>query len=186
MTVPRRAAGALLAFALLGLAAPRPVRAFRFDQIASDLSLTADEKAKLASGAPVARTVHASNERELAVGLAIRIPGSPDALAKRLIAGLALQEDPQVLARGSITTGAPADFAGVRIDADTARAYLAAAPGEALNPRSARSSRAGTRPITSAGLPGSPRTRAARGRNASAPTWRPRPARRSSSAATHL
>jgi hypothetical protein len=133
MASSRPLATMVLAGVLAALPAAGPVRAVSFDQVARELALSTDERAQLASGAAVTREVKASNARELAVGLAIRIPGPPAALASSLLEGLALQEDPDILERGPIRTASLADFAGVHIDADTARTYLAAAPGSALN-----------------------------------------------------
>jgi hypothetical protein len=137
MTSPGCVATTILAGVLAALAAAGPARAVSFDQIARELSLSADERAQLASGAAVTREVKASNARELAVGLAIRIPGPPATLAKSLLEGLALKENPDILEKGPIQSGSLAEFAGVHIDADTARTYLAAAPGSALNLSSA-------------------------------------------------
>lgn len=122
------------AFALLlGVAVATAARAVSLDQIASDAGLTAAERAQLEQGQVVSRTLDSSNPRELAVGLAVKIMLPPAKLAQELFDGLALREMPDLMARGPITSGALSEFAGVKLDAATAQAYLAAQPGQALN-----------------------------------------------------
>jgi hypothetical protein len=82
----------------------------------------------------VTREPASSNSRELAIGLAIQSPRPPGEVARELLDGVALREDPDVLARGPISKGALSEFAGVALEgSDAASAYLAAAPGETLN-----------------------------------------------------
>jgi len=127
-----RAAAALSAPLLL--AAATAAHAFTLAEIESDIGLTADQRAQLESGQVVSRTVSSANERELAVGLVVRIPSPPEQLAKQLVDGLTLRKNPDVLGRGAIKTGDVGDFAGVKLaNAAAAQAYLAAKPGSALN-----------------------------------------------------
>jgi hypothetical protein len=82
----------------------------------------------------VSRTVANSNERELAVGLAVEIALPPADLAKQIMSGMVQRQNPDVLGRGTIATGAIGDFKGVKLaNAAAAKAYLAAKPGDALN-----------------------------------------------------
>ena len=128
----RRVAPGLLLIA--GLAAGFQARSVTLAEIEADLALTSQERARLESGQVATRTVANSNERELAVGLAVKIDRPPAELAKQLLDGLAQRQNPDVLGRGAITTGALSEFSGVKLaDAAAARAYLAARPGTALN-----------------------------------------------------
>ena len=129
----QRALSLLVAGAALLAAAP-VARPFTLAAIESDLKLSSDERAQLEKGEVVTRTVSNATERELAVGLAVRIQSPPAELAKQLLDGLSLRENPDVLSRGAISTGALQDFAGVKLqDAAAAQAYLQAKPGSALN-----------------------------------------------------
>jgi hypothetical protein len=134
----RRAPIADRAVAALALAAAlvvgAPARAFTLAEIESDLAMSAQQRAQLEKGQVVSRTVASSNERELAVGLAVKVDRPPAELAKQLLGGLAQRQNPDVLKRGTISSGALADFAGVKLkDAAAAQAYLSAKPGSALN-----------------------------------------------------
>jgi hypothetical protein len=130
----RARAVSLRAAVVLALALAAPAHPDTAAEIASELGLSADERARLERGEVVTRDPQTSNERELAVGLAIRIRRAPAELARELLDGLALRQDPNVLAHGPISTGAIQEFAGVGLEsADAARGYLEARPGEALN-----------------------------------------------------
>ena len=131
-------AGLGLAVLAAMLAAGAPARALTLAEIEKDLALSSSEKAQLESGKVVSRTVANSNERELAVGLAVKIDRPPADLAKELLSGLAQRQNPDVLGRGAIKSGDIAEFAGVKLkDAAAAQAYLSVKPGDSLNLSSA-------------------------------------------------
>jgi len=127
-----RAAAALVLAAALAAAAP--ARALTLAEIEGDLGLSSQERARLERGQVLSRTVPNSNERELAVALAVKIDLPPAELAKQLLGGLAQRQNPDVLGRGVISTGALSEFSGVKLaNAAAAQAYLSAKPGGALN-----------------------------------------------------
>src|SRR5262245_35454089 len=89
-------AAAVLALAA-ALAAGAPAGSCPHAETEKDLAMTSQERAQLEKGQVVSRTVANSNERELAVGLAVKIDRPPADLAKQLMSGLVQRQNPDVL-----------------------------------------------------------------------------------------
>jgi hypothetical protein len=118
------------------LAALCPASAWAVDakQVLAKLGFPADTHGRVMAGELVSRDVKSSNDRELATGLAFFVKESPKALLEDLRAGLLLQVDENTLAHGEIQASASlADFAGVKLDAEEAKAYQKAEAGGDLN-----------------------------------------------------
>jgi hypothetical protein len=108
------------------------------DAVLTEMGLSASEKQRILKGEFVTAEVGAVSERDLSFAVAFLVKTSPDALSKRAVDGVLLLDDPQVKAYGKLTTpGSLADFSGLQITDDEARALVSAAPGDAMNASSA-------------------------------------------------
>ena len=124
----------VIAVLALAIGTPALAQAVDAKQVLTKLGFPADTHGRVMAGELVSRDVESSNDRELATGLAFFVKESPKALLEDLRAGLLLQVDENTLAHGEIQAAASlADFAGVKLDAEEAKAYQKAEAGGDLN-----------------------------------------------------
>jgi hypothetical protein len=104
------------------------------DQVLTDLRLSAADKQRVHNGEFVSADIPAVSERDLALAMAFVVTTSPDALARRVVAGDLVTADAQVRAHGAIKgSGSVADFAALTLTRDEAQALSGAEAGDALN-----------------------------------------------------
>src|SRR5262245_11396214 len=104
------------------------------DQVLTDMGLSAADRETVLKGEFVTADVPAASERDLSFAIAFLVSKtSPEALAKQVLSGDLVSSDAQVQAHGEIKgAGNLADFAGLKITADEARALGSAKAGEAV------------------------------------------------------
>jgi len=104
------------------------------DAVLTDAGVSAGDKQRALGGEFVTFDIPTVSERDLSIGIVFLVKATPDALAKEVVLGELLRDDPQVQAHGEITgAGAAANFAGVKVDAKSAARFAGAEPGEGLN-----------------------------------------------------
>jgi hypothetical protein len=104
------------------------------DQVLTDLRLSAADKQRVQNGEFVSADIPAVSERDLALAMAFVVTISPDALAKRVVAGDLVTADAQVRLHGEIRgSGSVADFAALTLTRDEAEALSGAEAGDTLN-----------------------------------------------------
>ena len=104
------------------------------DQVLSDFGLSADDKQRVLNGEFVTPDLSNVSDRDLAVAVVFLVKTTPESLAKQIITGDLITQDPQVQAHGRFsTTGSLADLAGLKIGNNAAQALAGAQPGESLN-----------------------------------------------------
>jgi len=105
------------------------------DQVVADMGWSAADKQSILKGEFVTADQAGVSERDLAFALAFLVNRStPDAIAKQLVAGDLVSADAQVQAHGVVSgSGSLADFAGLKITADEAKALSSAKAGNATN-----------------------------------------------------
>lgn len=132
----RRALTVLLVLAATGLlsfpdTAPAQPGA---DQVLTDVGLSARDRQRVLNGEFVTANVAGVSERSLSFAIAFLVTTSPEALSQQVVAGTLIRADAQVQAHGGISdAGSLADFAGLTITNEEARALAQARPGRALN-----------------------------------------------------
>lgn len=125
--------GVVSAVTLLGLA-PSAQAQPSADQVLSDFGLSADDKQRVMNGEFVTPDLSNVSDRDLAVAVVFLVKTTPESLAKQIITGDLITQDPQVQAHGRFsTTGSLADLAGLMIGNDAAQSLAGAQPGESLN-----------------------------------------------------
>jgi hypothetical protein len=104
------------------------------DEVLTEMGLSAAEKQRVMKGEFVTSDIGSVSERDLSFAVAFLVKASPETLSKYSIEGAAIiAADTQVQAYGKLTApGAPADFAGLKLTDEEARA-LTSASGDALN-----------------------------------------------------
>ena len=104
------------------------------DQLLTDMRLSAADKQRVLNGEFVTADVPAVSERDLSFAIAFLVKTSPEALGKQVVSGDLVTADAQAQAYGEIKgAGSLADFAGLKITSDEARALASAKAGDALN-----------------------------------------------------
>ena len=127
------ALGAATAASVLCLAQPAPAQPSA-DQVLTDMGLSSDDKQRVLNGEFVASDVTNVSDRDLSMSIAFVVKTSPDSLAKQVVAGKLVKDDPQVQLEGEFKgPGSLADLAALKITADEARTLSAAKAGAALN-----------------------------------------------------
>jgi len=116
-------------------AAPLAAQTITAEQIADGLGLSAGDKKKLAAGEIVTTEVEGSNDKELAVGLALVVPAGLDQIAASVTKGTTLDANSAILAHGEIDPAQvdAAAFAGVTLPDSEVAELLAAEPGSEFN-----------------------------------------------------
>jgi hypothetical protein len=98
------------------------------------LPLSDAQKAAFARGEIVTAEPKATNERELSFALGFVIRRPPAGIVDDVLKGEVLAKNPDVVARGDLTSGAPAEFAGLHLAGpDAAQEWVEAEPGGKLN-----------------------------------------------------
>jgi hypothetical protein len=104
------------------------------DHVLADMGLSAADKQRVLSGEFVTASVPAVSDRDLSFAIAFLVKTSPDALGQQVVAGHLVTADTQVQAFGEIKgAGNLADFAGLKLTSDEARALAGANAGDTLN-----------------------------------------------------
>ena len=104
------------------------------DAVLTEMGFSAAEKQRVLKGEFVSSEIGAVSERDLSFAVAFLVKTSPEALSKRVVEGALLTADAQVRSYGKLTEkGGLADFAGLRIADEEARALSSAAPADAVN-----------------------------------------------------
>lgn len=123
--------------ALLLAAACQPAAAHAepsADQVLTEMQLSAADKQKVLNGEFVTASVPSVSERDLSFAVAFLVKTSPEALAKQVVTGDLVTADAQVQTYGEIKGGGSlADFAGLKITGDEAKAFAGVKPGDAFN-----------------------------------------------------
>lgn len=98
------------------------------------MGFSSDVKQRVLNGEFVTSDVTGISDRDLSISIAFLVKTTPDSLAKEVIAGTIVKDDPQVQLQGEFKgSGSLADIAGLQITADEAQKLSNAKPGEALN-----------------------------------------------------
>lgn len=104
------------------------------DQVLADMGISDSDKEKALAGEFVTNDVAPVSDRDLSVSIVFVVKASPDALAKEVLSGNLMHDDPQVKGVGEIKgAGTAADFAGVTIDTNVASSLAGARAGQAVN-----------------------------------------------------
>ena len=104
------------------------------DQVLADMGISDADKQRALGGEFVTNDVKPVSDRDLSISIVFLVKASPDALAKEVMSGDLVRDDPQVKAGGEIKgPGTKADFAGLTINADSAAKFAGAQAGQALN-----------------------------------------------------
>jgi hypothetical protein len=104
------------------------------DEVLTEMKFSAAEKRRVLNGEFVTSEVGAVSERDLSFAVAFLVRTSPETLRKHVVDGSIIANDAQVQAYGKLTApGSLADFSGLHITDEEARALTAAAPGDAMN-----------------------------------------------------
>lgn len=104
------------------------------DQLLTDYGLSAADKQRVLNRDLVTADAPSVSERDLSFAIAFLVQASPEALGKEVVAGNLVSADAQVQAYGEIKgAGSQADFAGLKITGDEAKALANAKPGDTLN-----------------------------------------------------
>jgi hypothetical protein len=104
------------------------------DEVLTEMGFSAAQKQRVLKGEFVSADIGAVSERDLAFAVAFLVKASPEELGKRVLEGALLTADAQVRAFGKLTEyGGLADFAGLRISDEEARALSSAGPADGMN-----------------------------------------------------
>jgi hypothetical protein len=104
------------------------------DQLLTDYGLSAADKQRVLNRDFVTADAPSVSERGLSFAIAFLVKASPEALGTEVVAGNLVSADAQVQAYGEIKgAGSQADFAGLKITGDEAKALANARPGDTLN-----------------------------------------------------
>ncbi len=107
------------------------------EEVLEALAISDSDQAAIRKGEIVRWTTTEGSDRELAVGVALLVPGTPTNLASLFREAVTYKIVGSVTAYGEISgTGKVGDFAGVKLEpngADEAKRYLDAEPGDTLN-----------------------------------------------------
>jgi hypothetical protein len=107
------------------------------EEVLKALAISDSDQAAIRKGEIVRWTTTEGSDRELAVGVALLVPGTPTNLASLFREAVTYKIVGSVTAYGEISgTGTLGDFAGVKLEpngADEANRYLDAEPGDTLN-----------------------------------------------------
>ena len=125
---------AALVTALGGIEVARaqPVSA---DAIAEAMGFGADEEARLRAGEIVSAEIEETDEKQLAVALALMVPATLEDVAASVRAGTTIEANTAIRAHGEIdpAQAGEAAFAGITLDADEVKRLLEVEPGSDLN-----------------------------------------------------
>lgn len=122
--------------ALLLLAAvPAGAQTITAEQIADGLGLSAQDKKKALAGKIVVTEIEETDEKQLAVALALVVPAGLDDIADSLLEGTTLEANTALQAYGDIdpTQIDEAAFAGLTLDDDEVKTLLKLEPGSDFN-----------------------------------------------------
>jgi hypothetical protein len=132
-TVMRLAAG----FVAIGLGGGSAVAAdtVSAESIAAAMGLGAQDQAKLRAGEIVSSEIQETDEKQLAVALALMVPATLEDVAASVAEGTTLEANTAIKAHGSIdpTQVGEAAFAGITLDADEVNRLLEVEPGSDFN-----------------------------------------------------
>ena len=107
------------------------------EEVLKALAISDSDQEAIRKGEIVRWTTTEGSDRELAVGVALLVPGTPTNLASLFREAVTYKIVGSVTAYGEISgTGTLGDFAGVKLEpngADEANRYLDAEPGDTLN-----------------------------------------------------
>ena len=102
------------------------------EQVMGDFGISVDAAARVRNGEMVESELTDSSERELAVGLTFIVLQPIGTVLEQFRSAVDMKADRQLLASAAIH-GSLDDFANLALQADEAKRYLAAHPGDALN-----------------------------------------------------
>ena len=98
------------------------------------LPLSDAQKASFARGEIVTAEPKATNERELSFAVGFVIQRPPAEIVDDVLKGEVLAKNPDVVARGDLSSGAPGEFSGLHLAGpDAAQEWVEAKPGGKLN-----------------------------------------------------
>ena len=136
-----RAFGMILAAGLIMLSGVGPVVAadITAEAVAEAMGLGAGDRAKLKAGDIVATEIEETTEKQLAVGLALKVPATLEDVAASVTEGTTLEANSAIKAHGEIdpAQAGEAAFAGITLDADEVERLLEVEPGSDFNLSSA-------------------------------------------------
>ncbi len=104
------------------------------DQVLTEMGFSAAEKQSVLKGEFVTAKIGAVSERDLSFAIAFFVKASPEALSQQVVEGALFSADNQVQAYGKLSpSGSLADFSGLIITDEEARALTTAGPGDGMN-----------------------------------------------------
>ena len=135
MIRPRSLYHRLVPIAVLGAAlAANASAAPPLSEALAGLPLSDAQKAAFARGEIVTAEPKATNERELSFAVGFVVKDPPAQIVDEVLKGAVLARNPDVVAHGDLASGAPAEFAALRLAGpDAAQEWVEAKPGGKLN-----------------------------------------------------
>ena len=126
-----------LAAGLMAIAGSASVAAesISAESIAAAMGLGAGDQAKLQAGEIVSSEIEETDEKQLAVALALKVPATLQDIAANVAEGTTLEANKAIKAHGEIDPAQVDEdaFAGIRLDADEVERLLEVEPGSDFN-----------------------------------------------------